>query len=95
VEIAIRLAIGAQRASIVTLLMGRGVRLLAIGLAIGLSIAAASTRYVEAQLFGVTATDPLTFSGVCLVLTSAGLTACAIPAWRAMRVDPIIALRRS
>jgi hypothetical protein len=68
--------------------------LLAIGFAIGLSIASAGTRYIEAQLFGVTATDPLTFGGVCLVLASAGLAACLIPAWRAMRVDPIVALRR-
>jgi predicted permease len=93
-EIGIRLAIGAQRVSILTLLMGRGVRLLAIGFAIGLSIAGAGTRYIEAQLFGVTATDPLTFGGVCLGLASAGLAACLIPAWRAMRVDPIVALRR-
>ncbi len=94
-EIGIRLAMGAQRASIVTLVIWRGVRLLAIGVAMGLTGALIGTRYIEAQLFGVTATDPLTFVTVCLLLAIAGLTACAIPAWRAMRVDPIVALRRA
>jgi predicted permease len=94
-EIGIRLAMGAQRASIVTLVIWRGIRLLAIGVAIGLTGALIGTRYIEAQLFGVTATDPLTFLTVCLLLAIAGLTACAIPAWRAMRVDPIVALRRA
>jgi hypothetical protein len=54
-----------------------------------------STRYIEAQLFGVTATDPLTFVSGCVVLGMAGLTASAIPALRAMRVDPISALRQT
>jgi putative ABC transport system permease protein len=75
--------------------MWQGVRLLAIGVAMGLTGAVASTRYVETQLFGVTATDPLTFVGVCIVLAIEGLTACAIPAFRAMRIDPIVALRRA
>lgn len=92
-EIGIRLAMGAQPASIVTLVIWRGIRLLAIGVAMGLTGALIGTRYMEAQLFGVTATDPLTFVTVCLLLAIAGLTACAIPAWRAMRVDPIVALR--
>jgi putative ABC transport system permease protein len=94
VEIGIRLAMGGQPASIVKLLMGRGLRLLGIGLALGLIGAFASTRYIEAQLFDVTPTDPLTFAGVGVVLAIAGLLACAIPARRAMRVDPIVALRR-
>jgi len=92
-EVGIRLAMGAQPASIVRLVIWRGIRLLAIGVAMGLMGALISTRYIEAQLFGVTATDPLTFVTVCLLLAIAGLTACAIPAWRAMRVDPIVALR--
>ena len=92
-EIGIRLAMGAQPASIVTLLLGQGLRLLGIGVAIGFTSALLGTRYIEAQLFGVTATDPLTFVGGCAVLATAGLTAAVIPALRAMRVDPIITLR--
>ena len=94
-EIGIRLAMGAQPASIVTLLLGQGLRLLGIGVAIGLTGALLGTRYIEAQLFGVTATDPLTFVSGCVVLAIAGLTASVIPALRAMHVDPIIALRRT
>ena len=94
-EICIRLAMGAQPASIVTLLLAQGLRLLGIGVAIGLTGALLGTRYIEAQLFGVTATDPLTLVGGCVVLGVAGLAASVIPAVRAMRVDPIIALRRT
>jgi putative ABC transport system permease protein len=94
-EIGIRLAMGAQPASIVTLLLGQGLRLLGIGVAIGLAGALVGTRYIEAQLFGVTATDPVTFVSGCAVLAIAGLTASLIPALRAMRVDPVIALRRT
>jgi predicted lysophospholipase L1 biosynthesis ABC-type transport system permease subunit len=93
-EIGIRLAMGAEPPSIVTLLLGQGLRLLAIGAALGLTGALFVTRYIEAQLFGVTATDPLTFISGCVVLAVAGLTASAIPALRAMRVDPVIALRQ-
>jgi putative ABC transport system permease protein len=94
-EIGIRLAMGAQPASIVTLLLGQGLRLLGIGAAIGLTAALIGMRYIEAQLFGVTATDPLTFVSGCVVLAVAGLTASVIPALRAMRTDPISALRQS
>lgn len=94
-EIGIRLAMGAQPASIVTLLLGQGLRLLGIGVAICLTGALLVTRYIEAQLFGVTATDPLTFVSGCVVLAIAGLTAFVIPALRAMHVDPVIALRRT
>lgn len=92
-EIGIRVAMGAQPASIVALLLGQGLRLIGIGAAIGLTTALLGTRYIEAQLFGVTATDPLTFVGGCAVLGSAGLIASVIPALRATRVDPVIALR--
>ena len=94
-EIGIRLAIGAQPASIVALLLGHGLRLLVAGVGLGLAGALLGTRYIEAQLFGVTATDPLTFFGGCAVLAAAGLAASLIPALRAMRVDPVIALRRT
>jgi putative ABC transport system permease protein len=93
-EIGIRLAMGAQRASIVTQLLGQGLRLLGMGVAIGLTGALLGTRYIEAQLFGVTATDPLTFVTGCAVLAIAGLTGSVIPALRAIHVDPVIALRR-
>ena len=94
-EIGIRLALGARPASIVSLLMGQGLRLLGVGTAVGLAGAMLGTRYIEAQLFGVTATDPLTFAGGCVVLAIAGLAAALIPALRAMRVDPISTLRQS
>jgi putative ABC transport system permease protein len=93
-EIGIRLALGAQRASVLTLVVGQGIRLVAIGSVLGIAVALVTTRLVAAQLFGVEPTDPLTFAGACVVLAMAGLAACAIPARRAMRVDPIVALRR-
>ncbi len=92
-EIGIRLAMGAQPASVVSLLLGQGLRLLGTGAAIGLACALVGTRYIEAQLFGVTSTDPVTFVSGSVVIAIAGLTASVIPALRAMRVDPIIALR--
>ena len=64
-------------------------------MAIGLTGARIARWYIEAQLFGVTATDPLTFVGGCLVVAVVGLTASVIPALRALRVDPIVALRRT
>jgi predicted permease len=94
-EIGIRLAIGAQPASVVILLLKQGVRLLGIGTAIGLAGALLATRYIEAQLFGVMATDPATFLGGSVVMAIAGLTASVIPALRALRIDPIVALRRA
>jgi predicted permease len=94
-EIGIRLAMGAQPASILALLLGQGLRLVAIGSVLGVAGALLGTRYLESQLFGVKATDPLTYVGVCLVLFVAGLSACAVPACRAMRLEPVIALRRT
>jgi predicted permease len=94
-EIGIRLAMGAPQGSVVGLLLRQGLRLLGVGTAIGLTGALIATRYIEAQLFGVTATDPATFVGGCVVISIAGLAASVIPALRAMRVDPVIALRRA
>jgi predicted permease len=94
-EIGIRVALGAHPSSILALLLRRGLRLLAIGVIIGVAGARLSTWYIEAQLFGVTATDPVTFVLACVVLAIAGLTASIIPAVRAMHVDPIAVLRRS
>jgi macrolide transport system ATP-binding/permease protein len=92
-EIGIRLAMGAHPSSILSLLMRQGLWLLAIGLAIGVTGALLGTWYIQAQLFGVTATDPLTFVAACAVLILAGVIACAIPSLRAMHVDPIAVLR--
>jgi ABC-type antimicrobial peptide transport system permease subunit len=94
-EIGIRLAMGAQPVSIVGLLLGQSVRLLGIGAAIGLTTALVGAQYIEAQLFGVTATDPVTLISACVVLAIAGLTASVVPALHALRVDPVIALRRA
>lgn len=92
-EIGIRLALGARPATILTLILGEGLRLVAIGTLAGLAGAFAATRYVESQLFRVKATDPLTFVGVILLLIAVAMIACFIPARRAMRVDPAVALR--
>jgi putative ABC transport system permease protein len=92
-EIGIRLAMGAQTTDVLKLVMGQGIRLTVIGVAVGLAGAVASTRLMSSLLFGVTATDPVTFAIVSLLLTAVALLACYIPARRAMKVDPIIALR--
>jgi predicted permease len=92
-EIGIRLALGARRASIVSLVVGDGMRLVAIGLTLGLAAALAGARLVRSQLFGISATDPLTFAAVCVALALVGLAACAVPASRATRVDPAVVLR--
>jgi ABC-type antimicrobial peptide transport system permease subunit len=92
-EIGIRLALGAKPASILSLILGEGLRLVGLGAAIGLAAALAATRYVESQLYDVSPTDPLTFAAVCLLLTTVAVVACLIPARRAMRVDPAVALR--
>ncbi|HEY6350349.1 MAG TPA: ABC transporter permease [Candidatus Angelobacter sp.] len=92
-EIGIRLALGAQRADVLRMVVGQGIRLALVGVALGLAVALALTRLMNTLLFGVGANDPLTFVSVAIVLTIVALTACYIPARRAMRVDPIIALR--
>jgi ABC-type antimicrobial peptide transport system permease subunit len=94
-EIGLRLALGARPLSIVHLLLGHALRLLAAGTAAGLAGALAGVRYIESQLFGVTATDPLTFAGGCAVLAIAGVAASLVPALRALRIDPISAIRQS
>jgi ABC-type antimicrobial peptide transport system permease subunit len=92
-EIGIRISLGAQRRDILGMVLGHGVRLSLVGLAVGLVAAAGLTRLMTRILYGVNATDPLTFAVVILVLTVVALTACYIPAARAMRVDPIVALK--
>lgn len=92
-EIGIRIALGAQKSDVLRLILGEGARLAGIGLAIGIALSFAVTRLISSLLFGVTATDPLTFLVVALVLCAVALLACYIPARRAMRLDPIESLR--
>jgi predicted permease len=92
-EIGTRMALGAQQSDVMRLVLGEGMLVILIGLAVGLGGSLASTRFLSSLLFGVTATDPLTFSGVMIVLALVALAACWIPARRAVRVDPMIALR--
>lgn len=92
-EIGVRVAIGAQRADILRMVMGEGARLAAIGTAAGLLGAALLTNFIAGMLFGVDAQDPATFAGVAIVLGFAAAAASYVPARRAMRVDPMVALR--
>ena len=92
-EVGLRLALGATPGVIMQLIVGRGARLIAIGVGLGLLGAAASVRLVRAQLFGVEPTDPVTWLGVCALLLVVGLIACGIPARRAMKLAPATVLR--
>ena len=92
-EIGLRVALGAQTRDVLRLVLGQGMRLILVGLAVGLAAALALTRVLGGMLFGVTPTDPLTFVAVSSLLTTVGLLACYIPARRATKVDPLMALR--
>lgn len=92
-EIAIRLTLGATRKGVLLDVLRHGVLLLAIGLGIGLVASFFIQKIIQSQLFGVSATDPLTFFVGAVVLTVVGLVACLIPAWRASRIDPMSTLR--
>jgi putative ABC transport system permease protein len=92
-EIGIRMSLGAQQGQVLRMVIGQGIRLAVAGLALGLLAALGLMRVLSSLLFGVSAHDPMTFGGVSLVLVSAAILACYIPARRATKVDPIIALR--
>ena len=92
-EIGIRMALGAQRSAVLRLIVGEGVRIAIAGLAIGLVVSLALARFVRSLLFGVSESDPVTFFAVALLLAAVALAACYVPARRAMRVDPMVALR--
>jgi len=92
-EIGIRMALGAQRRDVLRLVIGEGARLTAIGLVIGIALSLAATQLISSLLFDVKATDPLTFLVVAVLLSVVALLASYIPARRAMRLDPTIALR--
>jgi predicted permease len=92
-EIGVRVALGAQGSDVLRLVIGHGARMALIGVAAGIVAALGLTRLMANQLFGVSAHDPLTFAGVAALLMIVAIVACYIPARRAMRVDPIIALR--
>jgi putative ABC transport system permease protein len=93
-EIGVRVALGARRLDVLRLVVGQGMRLAAIGLAVGLVGALGVTRVVRSLLFGVTPTDPISFAGITIFLTVVAAVASWLPARRASGVDPIVALRR-
>jgi putative ABC transport system permease protein len=92
-EIGIRMALGAERSSVMKLVVGQGFRLAAIGVAIGIAAAVLLGRFLESQLFQVRSFDPLTILATAVALLAAGLLASYFPARRAVRVDPAVTLR--
>ncbi len=92
-EIGVRLALGAQRSEVLRLILGQGARMALIGTSIGTVVALGLARLMAAELFGVTAHDPLTFTAVAILLVVVAVAACYIPARRAMCIDPMVALR--
>jgi predicted permease len=92
-EIGIRIALGAQTSNVLKMIIGQGAILASIGVGIGLVASLIVTHFMASMLFGVQATDPVTFSGIAILLSAVALFACYIPARRAARVDPMIALR--
>jgi ABC-type antimicrobial peptide transport system permease subunit len=92
-EIGVRVALGATASDVRRMVLGQGLRTIAVGVAVGAAAALALTRVVGAMLYGVPAHDPVTFGGVTLLLVAVTLLACYLPARRATKVDPMVALR--
>ncbi len=92
-EIGIRTALGARPGDILRLVVDQGLKMVVIGVAIGIAVALALTRFLSSLLYGIRPTDPVTFIAVSLVLMGVALLACYVPARRAAKVDPMIALR--
>jgi len=92
-EIGVRMALGAERRDVMRLVLGEGVRMVLAGLTAGVAAALGLTRLIAGLLFGVAPQDPLTFASVAILLTAVALLACYFPARRAVRVDPVVALR--
>ncbi len=92
-EIGVRVALGAQRSDVLRLILGDGARLTFLGVAIGLAASLGLTRLLAKMLFGVRASDPVTLIVVTVILSAVAFLACYVPARRATRVDPMVALR--
>jgi putative ABC transport system permease protein len=92
-EFGIRIALGASRRDVLGLVLGQGTRLTVLGIGLGIIAALIVTRLMATLLYGISASDPVTFTAVALLLAIVALAACYIPARRATRVDPIVALR--
>lgn len=93
-EIGIRLALGAERGDVLKLIMSQGLALTVMGIGLGLALALMLARFLESLLYAVGATDPATYSAVAVLLLAVAATASYLPARRAARVEPAIALRR-
>ncbi|HTX16171.1 MAG TPA: ABC transporter permease [Candidatus Baltobacteraceae bacterium] len=92
-EIGVRIALGAQPNDILRMVLSRGTRLIVVGLAIGLVASLGLTRFLSSEIWGISATDPLTFGAVAVLILAVGLAACAVPSRAATQVDPMVALR--